>query len=207
MLYTRLRILCVTALMTAMPALAAEAGPRPSPFRRAAAIRPTLTIPAGTELCVRLAETLDTRRVSVGDPFSATLDAPVIVHGRVVVPKGTVFRGHVTAAKASGRFHGEAVLGLALDSFGLRGATYRVQTFSEYETGGGHKKRTAALIGGGAGFGAALGAVTGVGAAIGAGAGAAAGTTTAFITGKRNVKLPAETPVVFSLSSDAGVRG
>jgi len=44
------------------------------------------------------------------------------------------------------------------------------------------------------------------GALIGAGAGAVAGTTTAFITGKKNVKLPVETPLIFSLRSSVQLR-
>ena len=37
--------------------------------------------------------------------------------------------------------------------------------------------------------------------------GAAAGTTGAFITGKKDVRLPAETRVVFSLRNPVDVRG
>lgn len=186
-----------------------DASQRPSPFRAqrvSRTSRPSLTIPAGTELSVRLDETVDTKQVRADDRFFATLDAPLVVHGRTVLPKGTVFQGHVTVAKTSGRFHGVGLLGLTLDSFALRGATYRVQTYTEYRTSSAHKKRNAVLIGGGAGVGAALGAVSGVGAEIGAGAGAAAGTTTAFITGKRSVKLPVETPLEFALSTKLDVR-
>lgn len=184
----------------------AKPAPRPSPFRDAAAARPRMVIPAGMEVSVRLAETLDTKHVHTGDRFSAVLDAPITVGNHVVVPRGTVFEGHVTEATTSGRLRGRGSLGLALDSFRLQGTTYRVVTAAEVRKSGDHKKRNAALIGGGTGIGAALGAISGVGAAIGAGAGAAAGTTTALITGKRNVKLEVETPLVFSLSRNVNVR-
>lgn len=164
-------------------------------------------IPAGTEFSVRLGETLDTKHVHAGDRFSAMLDAPITVRGRVAVPKGTMFEGHVTEAKASGRLRGRGELGLALDSFRLHGATYRVLTSADIHKSGDHKKRNVALIGGGSGVGAVVGAISGVGAAIGAGAGAAAGTTTALITGKRNVKVPVETPLNFSLRRNVDVRG
>jgi hypothetical protein len=99
------------------------------------------------------------------------------------------------------------MLELALESFELRGATYRIATAVSYRTSGAHKKRNLALIGGGSGFGAAVGAVAGggAGALIGAGAGAAAGTTGALVTGRKNVRLPAETPLVFSLRSDVSL--
>jgi hypothetical protein len=186
-----------------------NAGQRPSPFREQRVSRnpgSKLTIPAGTAFSVRLAETVDAGQVRVNDRFFATLDAPITVDGRVVLPKGTRFEGHVRAAKTSGRFRGTGLLGLTLDSFTWRGADYRIQTYTEYRTSSAHRKRNAVLIGGGAGLGAALGVVSGVGAEIGAGAGAAAGTTTAFLTGKRTVKLPIETPLEFSLSANIDLR-
>src|SRR5579871_4227986 len=188
----------------------ADTVPRPSPFQAQKAKlepRPRFTVPVGTEISVRLGETLDTKRVHEGDRFTATLNTPITVRNRVVVHKGTVFLGHVAEAKASGRLRGRGVLGLTLDSFQLRGTTYEVQTTADVYHSGDHKKRDVVLVGGGAGAGALLGKVTGVGAAIGAGAGAAAGTTTALITGKRNVKVPVETPLVFSLRNKVDVRG
>jgi len=64
-----------------------------------------------------------------------------------------------------------------------------------------HKKRNAVLIGGGSALGAAIGAIAGggKGALIGAGAGAGAGTVGAGVTGKKEVGIPAETPLRFTL--------
>jgi hypothetical protein len=125
----------------------------------------------------------------------------------VVVPKGTVFSGYVAESKPSGRLRGWGVLGLTLDSFRLRGITYPVLTSADFHRTGDHKKRDIVLVAGGSGMGAVIGKITGVGAAIGAGAGAAAGTTAALVTGKRNVKVPVETPLVFSLRNQVDVRG
>ena len=160
-----------------------------------------VTLPAGTEMRVRLAEALDTRRSRAGEVFTATLDTPVVVNEKTVVPRGTEFRGHVTRSDESGRLKGRADLGVTLDSFELHGKSYRIETSSQSRVSKGHKKRNSLLIGGGAGLGAALGAVAGggKGALIGAGAGAAAGTGGAAATGKENVVLPVETPLTFSL--------
>ena len=128
-----------------------------------------------------------------------------------MAPKGTVFEGHVIEAKRSGRLRGRAFLGITLDSFHLHGDdTYPISNLAPtFYRSKSHEKRNLAMIGGGSGTGAAIGAVAGggVGALIGAGAGAATGTTGAFITGKRNVKLPVETPLVFSLHAAVSVRG
>jgi hypothetical protein len=162
-----------------------------------------IIIPRGTAVRVRLAETVDTKRNRAGDRFPATLDVPIVIDNKVIVPKGTLFEGRIVEAKPSGRFKGRAVIGLELDSFKLNGKTYWIATGARQRTSSTHKKRNLTLIGGGSGVGAGIGAIAGggIGAAIGAGAGAAAGTTTAFITGKRNIRLVVESPLDFSLRS------
>ena len=195
-------------------ALPADVRPSPIASRevRSAAPAPamlTFVIPAGTAVHVRLAETIDTKRNRAGEHFPATLDSPIVVGDRVIVPKGTSFSGHIVEAKSSGRLKGRAQLGLTLDSFHMNGRTYKIDTGSTVRTTGSHKKRNLALIGGGSGVGAGIGAIAGggVGALIGAGAGAAAGTTTAVITGRKNVRLPVESRLVFSLRKPVGIGG
>jgi len=180
--------------------------PRYGPSEPAA--KPTYVIPAGTRIRVRLAQTLDTRYARPGRLFAATLDEPIVVGDRVAVPKGTPFTGAVVASKRSGRLRGRAFLEITLRSFRMKGATYHVATAADTRVSGSHKKRNLVYMGGGTGAGAGVGAVAGggVGAAIGGGIGAAAGTTTAFITGRKNLRLPVETPMVFSLRSSVAVR-
>ena len=95
-----------------------------------AAVRPgrTEVLAPGTTVRVRLQETIDTKRNRAGDHFDATLDEPLVVDDRVVVPKGTRFEGHVVTSKESGRFKGRAALALSLDSFAVNGVTYDVST-------------------------------------------------------------------------------
>ena len=161
----------------------------------------TVSIPAGTILDVRLEQTLDTKRNRPGDRFTATLTRPIILDGRTVIPRGTPCTGHLTESKPSGRFKGRALMSLSLDSFDLNGRHHEIRTTHVGRESGGHKKRNWAFIGGGSGAGAAIGALAGgpAGALIGAGAGAGAGTAGAAFTGKKNVRLPVETPLAFSL--------
>jgi len=179
----------------------AQQRPAPAPTGFDNTIAPEVTVPAGTTLRVRLDQALDTKRSRAGENFTATLADPILVANETVVPKGTEFRGHVTTSDASGRLKGRAVLGVTLDSFDLKGKSYKIDTSADSRASAGHKKRNGLLIGGGAGLGAALGAVAGggAGALIGAGAGAAAGTAGAAATGKKNVGFPAETLLTFSL--------
>jgi hypothetical protein len=195
-----------------LPPVSARVVDEPSQPRetRAEAGHPAeAVIPASTRIRVRLGDSLDSKINRAGERFSAYLDEPIVSGSRVVIPKGTLFRGHVVQARSSGRLRGQAYLGVTLDSFRLRGMTYAIATGADARTGSSHKQRNAVAIGGGSGMGAAIGAVAGggAGALIGAGAGAAAGTTGSFITGRKNVRLPVETPLVFSLRNAVTVRG
>jgi hypothetical protein len=165
-----------------------------------------VSIPSGTEVHVRLNQTLDTRRNRSGDRFTASLAEPIQEGGRVIVPKGTIFTGHVTTSSPSGRMQGRAVIGLTLDSFTINGAQHRVVTTRASRVSARHKKRNLMLIGGGSGLGALIGGLAGggKGALIGAGAGAAVGTAGAAATGKREVSLPAETLLTFLLEESDG---
>jgi hypothetical protein len=170
---------------------------------------PEIAIPQGTALRVRLAQTVDTERNRAGDRFQATLDVPLVSGNRVIVPQGTAFYGQVVQAKPSGRFKGRAVLSLRLDSFELNGQVYTIRSATPTRVSKGHLKHDTVWIGGGAAGGAGIGALAGgpVGALIGAGAGAGAGLTGGLITGKKHVRLPVETRLTFTLSSDVRVRG
>jgi hypothetical protein len=158
-------------------------------------------IPNGTALHVRLDDEVDTKRNRAGDPFTATLTEPLLIDGESVLPEGTRFSGHVTTSGSSGRLKGRASIGLTLDSFEHQGKRYDVRTTSVDRVSASHKKRNAVLIGGGTGLGAAIGAIAGgpKGALIGAGAGAAAGTAGAAATGKRQVAVPSEAKLRFTL--------
>jgi len=165
--------------------------------------QPEIVIPSRTAITVRLDEAIDTKRNRAGDVVHATLMHPVVVRGETVIPAGTPFIGHVTGADDSGRLTGRAYLNVKMDSFRLKGRKYNVATTTYQQVSSSHKKRNGALIGGGAGLGTILGAIAGggKGALIGAGAGAAAGTAGAAATGKKNVTIPAETPIRFTLRS------
>jgi hypothetical protein len=164
---------------------------------------PTYDLPAGATLQVRLDQQLDTARNRAGDAFTATLDKPVMDTSRNAIPKGTLFKGHVTSASPSGRLKGRGHLTVTLDSFMLNGQTYRVETSSSTRVSGTHKKRNVTLIGGGGGVGAVVGAIAGggTGAAIGAAAGAGAGTAGAALTGRKHVVIPVEAVVKFTLKT------
>ncbi len=166
-----------------------------------------MLVPEGTALHVRLDQGLSTKQMNSGDGFTATVSQPVRVDGRVVIPQGSQVNSVVMNAKESGRLSGRAQLGLALESVQVGDETYNIATNTITRISSGHKKRNIALIGGGGAGGAIIGAIAGggKGALIGGPIGAGAGLGVAALTGKKNVRLSAETPLTFRLAEPVSI--
>ena len=83
-----------------------------------------------------------------------------------------------------------------------------VQTATFTQTLKGKGKRTGTMVGGGAGLGALIGGLAGggKGALIGAAAGAGAGTAGTALTGNKEIVLPAESAVAFTLQSPLKIK-
>ncbi len=164
---------------------------------------PPVVIDAGTLLTVTIDQTVSSKTNNNGDPFAASLAAPISVGGVTVLPTGTRAKGTVVQADSAGRVKGGAVLALTLDSLTVNGQPYSIQTSEFEETIKGRGKRTAIGAGGGAAFGAIIGGLAGggKGAAIGALAGGGAGTAGTAFTGKRDITIPAETRLHFKLTA------
>src|SRR5260221_4271171 len=160
-----------------------------------------LVIPADTVIAVVLDQTISSKTNKSGDKFTATVESPVEIEGKVAIPKGVRAEGVVRDAKAAGRFKGGATLALELTSVEVNGKNHEIQTSGATISSKGKGKRTAVMVGGGASGGAAIGAVAGggKGAAIGALIGAAAGTGGAGLTRKRDLPPAAETGLGFKL--------
>jgi len=167
-----------------------------------------LVVPADTVIAVVLDQTLSSKTSKSGDRFSATVESPIEVEGKVAIPKGARAEGVVNEAKAAGRFKGASALSLTLTSVTVNGKDHEIQTSAATMSRKGKGKRTAAMVGGGAAGGAAIGAVAGggKGAAIGALIGAAAGTGGAGLTGNRDITLAAEAALDFKLLQPVTIR-
>jgi hypothetical protein len=178
-----------------------QAGPNEAPQK--------LIIPAGTPITVRLEERLSSASAVPGERFEAVVDEPVVIGGQIAVPVGAVAEGHVTIARHSGRLHHPGELGLTLDKVTVDDQIINLETSRVVARGGSHKKRNWGWIGGGTGGGAVIGALAagGRGALIGSGIGAVAGTTTAFITGKKDVVFGNERRLQFRLKDNVSMFG
>jgi hypothetical protein len=177
--------------MTAAPPPPPAVPPPPPPPKK-------YVVPAGSQVVVRMGQTLTAKGSNVGDSFTGTLAQSLVVHGVKVIKAGAPVTGTVVAAKGQGRFKGEGNLVIAVNRVG----SYSVATSSYEATTKGKGKRTGAFVGGGAGGGALIGGLAGggKGALIGGLLGAGAGTAGAAFTGNKDVSIPAEGVVTFNLT-------
>ncbi len=183
------------AAAPAAPPVAEQAPPPPPPE--------PIVIPAGRTVTVRMGESLSSRTAQDGQTFTGTLANGIAVHGKVIVPAGSGVTGTVSEAKSAGRFKGEAILAIRLTSVNIKGVPHRVSTDEYVVTQKGKGKRSAVMIGGGAGGGALIGGLAGggKGALIGGLVGAGAGTAGAAFTGNKELSIPAESAVSFKTTS------
>ena len=166
-----------------------------------------ITIPAGTQLTIRLNDPLDSERNQVGDSFHATLSAPIVIGGETVIPTGADVVGRVADVKSAGRFAGNSVLTLELTSVSMNGRTYNIQTNQWSRQGKGEGKNTATKVGVGTAAGAVLGGIIGGGrgAAIGAATGAGAGTGVAASKKGQQIQLAPEAILNFQIINPLSV--
>jgi hypothetical protein len=197
----------------APPAAAPAPAPGPvaaaPPAPAAPAVKPPehITIPSGTVFSVRMIDSIDSTQNHAGDEFAATVEAPVVVGDRVVVPRNSDARVRLVQATSAGHMSGRSELKVELVSVTAGGQTYQLETGYHEQAGASRGTRTAETVGGGAVLGALIGAIAGRGrgAAIGSVAGAGAGTAVEAGTRGQQVKIPSETKLDFTLKSPVTV--
>ncbi len=198
------------AEMAAQAAPPAPAAPSPSPaVPTAPVVKPPeqITIPAGSFLSVRTIESIDSARNKAGDEFAASVETPVRVGNRVVVPRNSDAKVRLVQATSAGRMSGRSELKVELVSVTAGGQTYPLETDYHEQAGASRNTRTAESVGGGAVLGSLIGAIAGRGrgAAIGSVAGAGTGAAVEARTHGEQVKIPSETKLSFTLKNPVTV--
>lgn len=140
---------------------AATPAPAPAPRSTTTASRTAPEIPTGTEIDVRMSNTLNSGTAQVEDRFEATSLVDLTVEGRVLVPAGAVFRGVVSSVEPATRTNRTARMTVAFDQMTVGGRSYPIRATVTQAIEGEGVKGEAGRIGVGAGAGAILGGILG----------------------------------------------
>ncbi len=168
---------------------------------------PTITIPSGTLLKVRMVDSVDSETSQLGQTFQASLDEPIIINGQTVIPRGADVVAKLVEDKQSGKISGRTELTMDLASIRVNDKLVDITTGEVSSASGSRGAKSANVIGGATALGAVLGGIFGggKGAAIGAASGAGAGGAVQVATKGQRVKIPAETRLSFTLSNDLNI--
>jgi hypothetical protein len=180
------------SLGTSAPGAAAPAAgapPRAGAGAPAASSTGPYAIAAGTEIDVRLQNSLNSGTAQVEDRFEGTTLADVVVNGRVVIPTGAVMRGVVTGVEPATRTNRTARLTVSFDQVTVNGRSYPMRGTVTQAIEGEGIRGEVGRAGAGAGVGAIIGGILGgvKGAVLGAVIG---GGGTIAATEGREVDLP-----------------
>src|ERR1019366_3977483 len=85
-----------------------------------------LTIPIDTQVTVRMIESVNSETSRLGQTYRASLDEPIYVNGKEVVPRGADVLTKLVTDQQSGKIQGRTVLTLALSTITVNGRTYDV---------------------------------------------------------------------------------
>jgi outer membrane lipoprotein SlyB len=172
----------------------------------------TRIVPSGTQLRIRLSDTLSSKEARAGDRFTATVVNPSKYEEARV-------SGHIRSIKKSGRVQGRTTMTLSFDSIRLsdgRSGPFRAEVLRIYDADSGQKVDEEGRVESGSrgnqtlkrsGIGAAAGAVIGgiagggKGAAIGTIVGGAAGAGSIAVNGSKELKIERGTEMLIRVNA------
>jgi hypothetical protein len=135
----------------AKPSATKPAAPTPKPVQ-------VVTIPAGTELQLSLAEALSSKTAKVGDPVSAVITSAVMVDGKTALGVGTKVAGSVIkVVSGSDKIGGTPTLGITFDRVELPGGADVPISGTLTQQGKSNNTRDTVKIVGGTAAGAIIG--------------------------------------------------
>ena len=173
-------------------------------------------LPVGTAIRMKLETPLYTGSTKPNSEFFGRVLEDIKLNGKVIIPVGSSFQGHVMQVSNPRRFKGKPMIQLKPESVTLPNGQKYVISAAVVDTnkvngtdvdeegrikGPGHTDRDPMEIGAGTGAGAIIGAIAGgaKGSLIGAGIGAG-GTLVHWLTKHNYAYLPAGSEIIFELS-------
>ena len=198
-------LLIALLVLLALPVLTGAQTRRPRLRRAAPRVTTPRLVPVGTNLKVRINDTLSSKESRVGDRFTATVMDPVRFNEATV-------RGHIRSIVKSGKVTGRTTMNLAFDDISLTDGRHGVlhgYVTRIYGSGGrtdeeggvqssGRGNQTLKRAGIGATAGAIIGGIAGggKGAAIGLILGGAGGAGSLAIQGSKELRIDSGTEML-----------
>ena len=154
---------------------------------------PTISVPAGTRLVIRMSDTVDSRNHGAGHRFRGQLESAVVIDGVTVLPRGTMLHGQVMGAQQSGRAVGSSSLSLAFTDVMIDDVLHPISTEGMSAQTSGEGARTVGRTARAAAIGGLIDGRSGArtGAKVGAGV--------SILTSGASVNVPRGTIVETSL--------
>jgi hypothetical protein len=153
-----------------------------------------IEVPAGTQLTIRLNETLDTGKHATGHKFSAALEGALVSNGVTIAPQGSRVYGVVSESVKSRRAVGKAKMILTVTDININGQIVPVATSGiNAQTQATGKSSAGKVV-----RGAAIGGL--IGGSDDAKTGAKVGLGAAVLSGGNQVVIPAGTLLDFTLA-------
>jgi hypothetical protein len=163
-----------------------------------------VTVPSGTDILVRMLDSIDSSKAQAGTRFSAVLETNLTLDGATIVPAGNTVYGRLAVAEQAGRATGSSNLQLELTDIVINGTAYPIYTGAFEVKGSSSGKRSAKRLLGGAGLGAIIGGIAG-NAGMGAAIGVTAGAVGSVAQKGKSVEVASETLISFRLKQPASL--
>ena len=163
-----------------------------------------VTVPAGTDIMVRMLDSIDSSKAQKGTRFTAVLETNLSLNGTKIVPAGNTVYGRLAVAEQAGRATGSSNLQLELTDIVVDGTAYPIYTGAFEVKGNSSGKRSAKRLLGGAGLGAIIGGIAG-NAGMGAAIGVTAGAVGSVAQKGQSIQVPSETLISFRLQQPASL--
>lgn len=156
-------------------------------------------LPKGTEIIIRLIDSIDSDVNRSGQDFRASLDEPILIGDEVIVRKGADATVRLVDKEDSGKIRGRTSLTLQLVSVTVDGKKMAIESEDVAQYSGSRGARTAKSAAAVGVIGAIIGGIAGggKGAAIGGAAGAGAGAGAQIFLDPQRVKVPSESKLTF----------
>jgi hypothetical protein len=162
-------------------------------------------VPVGQEIDVRLQGPLSSATAKPEQRFETTTVVDLVQDGSVLIPAGSVVRGHVSSVSPAGNIDRSGSMTLAFDQLTIAGRSHEMRGMATQAFESGGIREEAGTVGAGGAVGAIVGGLIGgvrgalIGAAVGAGGVIAA-------TEGKDVTLPAGTILRLRLDTPLRLR-